>query len=158
MFQWVANVFPTQKIADSEGWAAVWRILFYLLRPRRPFLMRLPYYKARVIPTKGTLTRVLIRRGCWEKELTDRFAGFVHPDGFVIDVGANFGNYALTASNLMRGKGLVIAFEPHTAPFGLLIQNVALQENPVIVAEQMALGAESGELQLITEPGRTQFQ
>ncbi len=160
MFQSIANMFPTQKMAESKFLSALWRILFYLFKPSASFVMRLPYYRALVFPKKGTLTRVLIRRGCWEKELTERFACFVKPGGFVVDAGANFGNYALTASGLMKGEGLVLAFEPHPVTFDLLRQNIALQDEPVITAEQAALGDKPGELELVTDqdnPGGHSF-
>ena len=160
MFQSIANLFPTEKMAGSKTLSGLWRTIFYLLKPTKPFVMRLPYYRARVFPKKGTLTRVLVRRGCWEKELTDAFAAMVRPGGFVVDVGANFGNYALTASGRMKGDGLVLAFEPHPGTFDLLKQNIALQENPTIVAEQMALGAEESEMDLVADdenPGGHSF-
>lgn len=97
IFQAIARRFPTERIGASKVLAGLWRILFYLFRPSRPFIMRLPHYNAYVHPKKGTLTRVILRRGYWEPAETEFFVKHLKPGGFIVDAGANFGHYALVA-------------------------------------------------------------
>lgn len=44
----------------------------------------------------------------------------------VIDVGAHVGKYALTAANLVRDEGIVIAIEAHPENFDALLKNISL--------------------------------
>ncbi|MDB5411300.1 MAG: FkbM family methyltransferase [Rhodospirillales bacterium] len=160
IFQLIARHYPTERIAASRHVAALWRVLFYLLRPTRPFVMRTPYYRLRVHPERGTLTRAIIRRGNWEAEETRAFAAAIAPGDFVIDVGANFGHYALVAAGVVGAAGLVVAFEPHPAVFPLLADNVALQDHANIVAEKAGLAEQPGTLDITTDldnPGGHSF-
>ena len=160
IFQAIARHFPTQRIGASKFLAGLWRILFYLFRPSRPFVMRLPHYNAYVHPKKGTLTRVILRRGYWEPAETAFFAKHLKPGGFIVDAGANFGPYALVASNIVGPGGLVVAFEPFPRNYDLLKANADLQPVKNIVAEQAGLAAASGTLDLITDeenPGGHSF-
>ena len=160
IFQAIARRFPTERIGASKFLAGLWRVMFYLFRPSRPFIMRLPHYNAYVHPKKGTLTRVILRRGYWEPAETDFFVSHLKPGGFVVDAGANFGHYALVASNIVGPGGLVVAFEPFPRNYDILAANAALQPVKNIVAEQAGLAAASGTLDLITDeenPGGHSF-
>lgn len=160
IFTAIAQRFPTERIAANKFLAGLWRVLFYLCRPARPFIMRLPYYRALVHPKKGTLTRVILRRGYWEPAETEFFVRHLKPGGFVIDAGANFGHYALVASNIVGEAGLVIAFEPFPPNYNLLKANADLQPLKNIIAEQAGLSSASGTLDLITDednPGGHSF-
>jgi len=160
IFAAIARHFPTNRIGTSKLTAAIWRVLFYLLRPGKPFIMRLKHYSAWVHPKKGTLTRVILRRGAWEPAETALFVRHLAPGGFVVDAGANFGHYALTASRLVGPEGLVVAFEPFPRNHDLLSANIALLEHRNVVAEQAGLAAASGKLDLITDeenPGGHSF-
>ncbi len=143
-FRFIAARFPTHRIATNAALAAIWRSLYYTLRPAQPFLMRTADYRLWAHPKRGTLTRAVIRRGHWEPHQTRAFKSFIRPGDFVIDAGANFGHYALTAATLVGRDGLVIAFEPHPATFKLLEANAALLEHRNVVAERAGLGAERG--------------
>ncbi|HCX68053.1 MAG TPA: hypothetical protein DHK64_11120, partial [Rhodobiaceae bacterium] len=111
--------------------------------------MRTRHYRLRAHPRKGTLTRVVLRRGCWEARETDFFISQLKPGGFVVDAGANFGHYTLVASNIVGAEGLVVAFEPFPANHALLMENVDLLPTKNVVAEQAGLAATSGALDLI---------
>ena len=50
---------------------------------------------------------------------------WVMPGSLVLDIGANVGHYTIKLSQLVGGKGRVIAFEPVPATFELLVSNVA---------------------------------
>ncbi len=140
-------------MSTSRALAAIWRSLFYTLRPTEPFLMRTQYYRLWAHPRRGTLTRAIIRRGHWEPEETREFARFIRAGDFVIDAGANFGHYTFTAAQLVGPAGLVIGFEPHPDVFKLLAANAALQNRMNIVVEQAGLGSESGMLEITTDLG-----
>ena len=160
IFQIIARYFPTERMGNNKLYAAIWRFFFYLLRPSRPFVMRLPHYRALVHPKKGTLTRVILRRGYWEPAETELFTRHLKSGNFVVDAGANFGHYALTASGLVGETGLVIAFEPFPKNYDLLKANAELQPIKNIIAEQAGLSANSGTLDLITDeenPGGHSF-
>lgn len=160
IFQAIARRFPTERIGASKFLAGLWRVMFYLFRPSRPFIMRLPHYSAFVHPKKGTLTRVILRRGYWEPAETAFFVKHLKPGSFVVDAGANFGHYALVASNIVGPGGLVVAFEPFPRNYDLLTANAALQPVKNIVAEQAGLAETSGTLDLITDeenPGGHSF-
>jgi FkbM family methyltransferase len=153
IFQAIAGYFPTQWIGRSRVLSAVWRILFYLIGPRAPFEMRTEHYSVIAHPGRETLTRALIRRGYWEKLETKVFIELLTPGAMVVDAGANFGHYALTASNIVGADGLVFAFEPHAATFALLNQNAALQRWRNLHPIQAGLGAEEGSLPIFADDG-----
>jgi FkbM family methyltransferase len=147
-------------MGERKALAAVWRFLFYLLRPRNPFIMRTRDYRLFAHPRKGTLTRAVIRRGYWEPLETEIFRGLLRSDSLVIDAGANFGHYALTAANMIGPNGLVIAFEPHPDTFALIDANCGLLPHDNFVAIQAGLGAFDGTMELYSDsanPGGHSF-
>ncbi len=117
LFQKLAKHFPTHRIDRSRLLSAIWRILFYLLQPSQPFEMRTRHYRLMAVPARDNLTRAIIRRGHWEPVETRVFTDLLKPGATVVDAGANFGHYALTAANLVGTNGQVIAFEPHLTVF-----------------------------------------
>ena len=160
LFQRIARHYPTHLIGDSRLLSAVWRILFYALSPTRPFVMQTEHYRAIAHPGRGTLTRALIRRGYWEKLETRVFIELLAPGALIVDAGANFGHYALTAANHVGAGGLVLAFEPHAPTFALLTENAALQPHANLRPIQAGLGAEAGTLPIYEDeanPGGHSF-
>ena len=158
LFQQTAAVFPTARVARSRTWATLWRVLFYALRPRRPFVMRTRWYEFNAYPDKRslTLTRAVIRRGDWEATITELFARLLSVGDLVIDVGANFGHYTMVAANRIGEDGIVIAFEPHPHVFSQLQENAALLPKKNYRLEPLLLGAEAGEITLhasLSNPG-----
>lgn len=160
LFRLIATRFPTHRMGERKALAALWRLLFYLLCPRHPFIMRTRDYRLIAHPRKGTLTRAIIRRGYWEPLETEIFRSLLGPGALVIDVGANFGHYALTAANAIGPKGLVIAFEPHPKPFALLATNRKLLPEDNLLAVQAGLGSCDGTMEIHTDaanPGGHSF-
>jgi len=153
LFQGIARHYPTHWIGRSRLLSAVWRILFYAISPSSPFVMRTEHYSVIAHPGRGTLTRALIRRGYWEKLETRVFIELLRPGAMVVDAGANFGHYALTASNRVGADGLVFAFEPHAPTFALLTENAALQRYGNLRPIQAGLGAEPGNLPIYEDDG-----
>lgn len=148
LFGFIAAHFPTERISDSKLLAAIWRVFYFGLSPRAPFVMRTKLYRLLAHPQKGTLTRAVIRRGHWEPEETEAFMGCLKQGAFVIDVGANFGHYAMVAGSIVGPSGRVVGFEPHAATFRLLSENCALQPYPNITPVQAGVAAENGEMAL----------
>lgn len=79
------------------------------------------------------------------------FLGYFDPSGIryiknhlyegevFIDIGANVGSYSLVASSLVGLTGKVIAFEPATASFQRLVENVSLNGQTNVVLERKAV-------------------
>jgi FkbM family methyltransferase len=115
--------------------------------------MRTPYYRLVAHPIKGTLMRAVIRRGIWERELTEVFVKYVRPGALIIDAGANFGHFALVASHLAGHDALIFAFEPDPDTFVLLQENVALLQHANVIPVAAGLSNHAGELALCTDAG-----
>jgi FkbM family methyltransferase len=151
-FQTIAKFYPTEKIASNKIIAGLWRVLFYTIRPKKPFVMSLPLYSTYVYPfADHTLTKVLIRRGYWEQAETDFYLKHLKKGGFVIDAGANFGHYTLTAAQVIGTEGLVIAFEPFPSNYDILKRNLSLLPHQNVLAEQAGLAANEGQLNLVVD-------
>jgi len=75
----------------------------------------------------------------------EAFMQLVNPGSLVVDVGANFGLYALSAALYARPHGHVFAFEPAPNAFALLARNIA--DNGLggaVTAQAAAAGAAAG--------------
>jgi FkbM family methyltransferase len=71
----------------------------------------------------------LIRKRLFQRAIEDdpefnRLDQWVHAGDWVMDVGANVGNYAARLSELVQASGRVLAFEPVPETFELLAANV----------------------------------
>jgi FkbM family methyltransferase len=79
----------------------------------------------------------------------EAFMQLVRSGGCVVDVGANFGLYGLSAAIYARPRGRVFAFEPAPGAFAMLQRNIADNDLAAnVTATQAAVGA---------APGRAQF-
>jgi FkbM family methyltransferase len=153
LFQAIADRFPTQRMGRNRALAGLWRVIFYALRPSQPFVMRTAGYPLWVHPRKGTLSRAVIRRGYWEPGVTAAFVEHLAPGAGVIDIGANFGHFTLTAANRVGRDGIVIAFEPEPRTFALLSENVRLGAYANVRIEQKAVSDSAGVLALAIDTG-----
>ncbi|MGV0871971.1 FkbM family methyltransferase [Mycolicibacterium sp. XJ879] len=78
-----------------------------------------------------------------------RFWPHVLKNGSVFfDVGANIGLYSISASKYVGPAGRVIGFEAHPMIHRYLVSNVARNAVVNVVAENLAVGAESGEARI----------
>tara|TARA_B100001094_G_C18089379_1_gene749571 strand:- start:228 stop:1121 length:894 start_codon:yes stop_codon:yes gene_type:complete len=143
LFSIIANAYPTDRMGKNKILASIWRILFYALMPSQPFVMKTEHYKIKAYPNKGTLTRAVIRRGYWEQLETSSFIHHLQPGSLVIDVGANFGHYALVASKFVGKTGKILAFEPSAEGFQLLQSNISLLTFQNVIAVQAGLSDEN---------------
>jgi FkbM family methyltransferase len=153
LFRRLAERFPTHRMGEYPLLASLWRFAFYTLRPSAPFVMRTRDYRLTAYPGRKNLTHAVIRRGYWEPGCTEAFRSLLRPGALVVDAGANFGHYALTAASVVGKEGLVYAFEPHPGTFALLEQNCALQGRNNLVAVQAGLAARDGEMDIYTDSG-----
>ncbi|ELR99204.1 FkbM family methyltransferase [Gloeocapsa sp. PCC 73106] len=70
----------------------------------------------------------------------------IHPGATVLDIGANFGYYALSAGTKVGKDGLVLAFEPNPEAYELLERNTQINQlESIVQCHQACLGATDGE-------------
>lgn len=141
----LARCFPTQRMGEHGWLAALWRVLFYAVRPTQPFRFKTRDYEMFAVPQRWHLTRTVIRKGHWESFVTEVWRSYLRPGMTVVDVGANFGHYALTAANVVGPDGLVLAFEPQPGVCADLSRNSSLVPHGNIRAFAFALGDANGE-------------
>ena len=70
------------------------------------------------------------------------------PDDVFVDIGSHIGKYALSASRVVDGDGMVVAVEAHPSNFALLKQNIRLNKAGNVRAYNLAAWNEPGELKL----------
>lgn len=151
MMSVVSKCFPTQSMGERRWLAALWRILFYSIAPTEPFRFRTRDYEMFAVPRRWHLSRSVIRKGSWESVVTDLFLSYLRPGMTVVDVGANFGHYALAAANTVGPDGLVLAFEPQPNVFSDLKRNASLVPHHNIKVFEVALGAANGEAMMAVD-------
>jgi FkbM family methyltransferase len=77
----------------------------------------------------------------------------LRPGDVMIDVGANVGIFTLAAARAVGGAGLVHAFEPVTANYERLVENVELNGLQNVRLNRAAAGDQAGTATLGIEPG-----
>lgn len=97
---------------------------------------------------------VLVEQEDWFEDEIKFLRRWLRPSQNVVDVGANFGVYALSMAKLVGTSGSVWAFEPASATAALLAQSAALNGFDQLKIEQAALSSEVGvaELSLASTP------
>ena len=91
-------------------------------------------------------------RDFFEAPILDYLADNHPHHGTIIDVGANIGNHSLYFLNFLHTHGL-IAFEPYSDNFDLLVRNLAGYDN--VLLEQYAIGDKQTEV--LIEPNSQNF-
>jgi FkbM family methyltransferase len=86
---------------------------------------------------------LFVFRENYEPEL-DCLKNFLAPGKTFVDVGANFGIYALLASKLVGETGRVIAFEPTAESFAVLRRNIVLNGFSNALTLPVALSEKAG--------------
>jgi FkbM family methyltransferase len=125
---------PLPTVFRSVIW--YWRCLL-----RIPTAVDLPRWNVRMFfpaQRKGFGKFIFTFREYYEPELA-YLEKILSPGKRFIDVGANFGVYALVASKLVGESGRVLAFEPTAQSFETLKQNIQLNECSNVRAFQLAL-------------------
>ena len=75
-------------------------------------------------------------------------AHFLQGGDTFYDVGSHVGVYAILLAKVVGRGGVVVAFEPHRATYGQLLENVRLNGLENVRAFQLALGENAGEAPL----------
>jgi FkbM family methyltransferase len=83
-------------------------------------------YKMMVDTRDVGLVPHLLLEGYWESWVTHAVAKMVRPGMRVVNVGANFGYYALLFADLVGTKGEVVAFEPNPRVYEMLRKSRAM--------------------------------
>jgi FkbM family methyltransferase len=91
-------------------------------------------------------TRMSIFYRAYEPEVTDLLGATVRPGMVVYDVGAHVGIHALYLAKLLRGRGMVYAFEPWPDNLAMLRRHVAHNPRlaPNLVPVAACVGAHAG--------------
>lgn len=87
----------------------------------------------------------LLRDGWFDRHLTDALTNLIAPGMVCMDIGANFGTYALIAASQVGAGGRVIAVEPVPRIAALLTENLIMNgfgDRAIIVP--CAVGAQAG--------------
>jgi FkbM family methyltransferase len=93
-------------------------------------------------PHDPSLSRELAIYGVHEPTATKLLKGFIHKGMTSVDIGANIGYYALLEANLVGQQGKVLAIEPESRNYELLLYNIELNNiKNIIVAPQCAIGS-----------------
>jgi FkbM family methyltransferase len=88
---------------------------------------------------------------CRHFEATERMFlnAFLQPGDVFVDVGANIGLFTLIAAICVGPTGRVFAFEPTTATFERLVDNVRLNDLKHVTSVKIALSDVNGQLELV---------
>lgn len=99
-------------------------------------LNRLPGARVACFPCHGLLQGYQMKidwqrhrsflAGTWEPRVVNAIVEIVKPGSHVVDIGAHVGFYTLLLSKLVGSEGVVLAFEPLTWNFSVLIENVKI--------------------------------
>jgi len=73
------------------------------------------------------------------------FCGLLKPGAIVVDVGSNFGYYAVAASSRVGPEGCVYAFEPDPAAYSLLEANIEANQLKNVRSFHVCIGDEDRE-------------
>jgi FkbM family methyltransferase len=130
---------PLLTLFRSASW--YWRCLLHMAT-----VLELPRWNVRMFfPTqrKGFGKFIYAFREYYEPELA-YLEKALSPGKVFIDVGANFGVYALVASKIVGATGRVTAFEPTAQTFEILQQNIELNHCANVRAVRVALAHSRG--------------
>jgi FkbM family methyltransferase len=91
---------------------------------------------------------VLYEQQDWFEDELGFLRRILRPGQNAIDIGANYGVYALSIANAVGPKGGVWAFEPSSATAALLAQGIAANRFSQVVLETSAISSKCGQAQL----------
>lgn len=87
----------------------------------------------------------IYQTGTYEKGTIQLLHQFLKPGDTFVDIGANIGLMSAIASQIVGGKGKVIAIEPNPETVAILEQNLQLNNCPNVEILEIGLAAEPGE-------------
>jgi FkbM family methyltransferase len=149
LFQWITSHFPTRRLHHAKPLRAAYRLRLDTIRPPGEIVISTEDYKFRFRrrPKKNLAWQTAIKRS-YEPFETQTFRGFLAPGVHIMDIGANFGHYAMVASPIVAPEGRVFAFEPVPALFSELSINRELNGFLNISPIMKAVGEKEGTLDL----------
>ena len=106
----------------------------------------------RVTLDVGEHIQRFIYLGQYEPAETRLIAGSLRPGMTFVDVGANVGYFSLLAASRVGPTGRVLAIEPSPVAFSRLLRTVQANEISQVTVSCVAVGAESGEMELYVHP------
>ena len=90
------------------------------------------------------IERHLLWYGSYEKKESDTMQSLLTASTIFIDIGANVGYYSLLAAQMIT-TGRVYSFEPVSATYKKLLQNISLNDFSSIYCEQVAISNFTGQ-------------
>ncbi len=87
--------------------------------------------------------------GEWAEAEVDLFRGLLPANGICVEVGSNMGLHAIPLSIICE-HGRIFAYEPQRPIFHILCGNIALNNRLNIVARNLAVGEQCGEIEIET--------
>jgi len=139
---------------ELPGWGKVYGVLvgdyrrdwFWRDAPIRTIRGKLNGYKMR-LDLSAWSSRSTYFLGRWRNLEMQLFVKeVIRPDDTVLDVGANHGMFALTASSLLGEMGKVICFEPNPRCLEILDREIAENQIRNILVHRVGLGEQDAEL------------
>ncbi len=133
-----------------------WRVIVTLANKAHetwigPRLLELGGTKYMLDP-RNKLEREMFYLNSYDRSETQLLRGIVKPGWVVLDVGSNFGYYALLFANLVGAQGCVHSFEPDSSNYGRLTRNIEVNGLTNIRTFQVGVGDRCGEASLILPP------
>lgn len=101
-------------------------------------------------------TYVLREQGDWFEEEIKFLRNLVQPGQTIIDIGANYGVYALSLARRVGPTGRVWAFEPATDTANFLAAAIDANHTPWVCMERLALSDHEG-LAWLRKPGQSEL-
>lgn len=157
----IAELFRPYSKWTPRGYGFVYRLLlgsYYGNYPADSWLKKTLICRHRVFWDSTIRANVYVDIGDWACRM-HYFQGIYYDrivpalinrilknGGTFIDVGANRGIHSLCAAVALKGKGQVIAFEPHPTTFGVLKAHMVINGVANCELKNMGLAAEKGEL------------
>lgn len=94
--------------------------------------------------------------GAYERESIALLQRLAHPGSVALDIGANVGMVTLPLARRVGSDGVVHAFEPNPPVYDRLLVNIALNNLPNVVTNNIALGSFTGHAELYGSRGANQ--
>lgn len=108
----------------------MWRLRHRVLNfeqvrfPEAPIKARLSFGPTMWVRPNDPIGRAIFYDGQWETAVIDHFAKHLRTGDVVLDVGANIGQFAVVAANIIGPTGKVFAVEAGHAAFAMLSRNI----------------------------------
>jgi FkbM family methyltransferase len=145
IFRWYLRRFP---LRDGKAWFYA-RLHAHLAPPDHFATVRLnPGFRMKLDLTDPEQLKVYFYGHYHERYEARLVQRLLAPGEVFWDIGANVGYFSLVAAAALGPRGRVVAFEPGTASFARLSDNLALNDCGNVSAYNLAAAAAAGEARL----------